>query len=457
MAIAVETTTSARNLEDVMWQKFVRGLAATSVGKGLDPKAVMPTSGLTQANWEVMDITGLPSNSANPAAKGSMIVPALEQWADVMPTWAPNYMPSSLDFHDQYSAFLNSIELSGGNAALQQIADGYATNVTTARSKLSADRMQVFTDWSAFNTAQAGIPPSAQTDYQSWYNSTWASTILNDENQVKAQTAKYRQALAAVGGPDYQTIVTAQDRANLSAPSGNALVYNGVTYPGYSVTPGLNDWYLSALQTLTNGSTPAIDIELSADDDNMSGTEDSSYAGGGASVSYSAFLWSGSASASYQQSKGAQSHDSLVQGMKIKYTAQAASMFTFSPARWYDSAMVSAFHDHISPNSAFANKPLFGAGGLLNIWSKQVIVVLKPSVTITGDKTKIASLSNQFQQSSAASISVGAFCWSASANAAQGQSHYDTDVKVSSDGTSITMTDNTNSPKVIAVIPTKLG
>ena len=100
---------------------------------------------------------------------------------------------------------------------------------------------------------------------------------------------------------------------------------------------------------------------------------------------------------------------------------------------------------------------LFGDGGLLNIWSKQVIVVLKPSVTISGDKTTIASLSNQFQQNSSASISVGAFCWSASANAAQGQSHYDTDVKVSSDGQSITMTDNTNSPKVIAVIPDKLG
>jgi hypothetical protein len=443
----------ARDLTQVMWEKFVAGLCSQSAGKGLDPTLVMPTSGLTNADWEVMDITGLPSNSANPAAKGSTIVPALEQWANVMPEWSPNYVPSSRNFYDQYTAFLNSIELKGGNAALQQIADGYATNLKTARDKLQSDTTTMFLAWSAFNTAQAAIPPSSQTPYDQWYQNNWASTILADTNNVQAQSTLFNQAMAKVGGPDYQTISTAQSRAALTG--GNALMYNNLAYPAYTATPGLNDWYVSAMQTLASGAKPAISIEIELSDQHDSGTAQSSYLGASASVSYSAFLWGGSASASYSQSSGAQSYDSLAQGLQMVYTAQAATLFNFGLGPWYDSAMISGFADQISPTSALANKPMTGADGFLNLRVSQALVVLKPSVTLIGSKQTIAAISNQFAQQSSASVSVGAFCWSASASASQGQSNYANDVKVSSDGTSITLTDNTNAPKVILVVPSK--
>jgi hypothetical protein len=417
----------------------------------------MATSGLALANWEAMDITGLPKGVDAPAA-GTLNVPALMQWANVMPAWSPTYVPSSFNFYDQYSAFVNSIALKGGNAALQQIADGYSNNVNTARQKLSTDQTAMFTAWSAFNTAQAAVPPSGQVSYQQWYNDNWASTIAADHNELAAQITKFNQAIANVGGPDYKTISGAQTQAVLSPGAGNTLTGpSGAAYPSYLVPSSLNGWYVSALQSLADGSPPAIDFTITLDDADSSGIGTNSYFGGSAAVSYGTFVWGGSAAASYSQSKGAQKYDALAQGLKLTYKAQAAALFTFNIGTWYNSAMPSMFSDQISPGSALGNKKLFGRDGVLNLRTSQVLVVLRPSVTLTGSKQTISTLNTQFSQQSAASLSVGGFFWSASANASQGRSVYTADCKISSDGTSLTLTDNTNAPKVILVVPSKLG
>lgn len=448
----------ARDLTQVMWEKFIIGLSSTSAGKGLDPKTVMPTSGLTLANWEVMDTTGLPPSGLNPPAKGSTIVPALEEWANVMPDWSPNYTPSSRNFYDQYCAFLNSIALKGGNPALQQIADGYATNLSAATKALSADKTAAMKGWTDFNSAQAGIPPAAQTSYSQYYQDNWAATILADSNKVSAQLQLFNTAMSNVGGPDYITISNAQKKVLLTA-GGSGLSYpdatSGLLYPLYTASPRLNDWYINNLNAMALNAPNVIDFTIDLTDDNTGSTAESSYLDTSASASYSAFFWGGSASASYGQSQGAQSYDSLVQGLKMRYTAKAATLFSFSPGPWYDSAMISGFADQISATSALANKKMTGEGGFLNIRTAQVLVVLNPSVTLTGDSTTIAAVSHEFKQQSSASISIGGFCWSACAGVSQGQGSYDNDVKVSTDGLSITMTDSTNAPKVILIIPSK--
>jgi hypothetical protein len=443
----------ARDLTQAMWDKFVTALSETSAGRGLDPKTVMPTSGLTNADWEVMDITGLPSNSANPPAKGSTIVPALEAWANTMPEWSPNYVPSSRNFYDQYMAFLNSIQLKGGNAALQQIADGYATNLTNARTKLANDQTAMFTAWGTFNTGQGAIPEGSRITYDQWYQNNWASTILADNQAVQQQAGLFDQAMSNVGGPDFPTINRAKTRAQLAG--GNSLTYNNLQYPAYTVTPGLNAFLVEGLQTLARNDPPQIRVEIDLRDDNAQANAQSSYLGVSARASYSSFFWGGSAAAAYSQSRGAQKYDGLVQGLKMVYTAQAARLFTFNLGPWYDSAMISGFANQISPNSALAGKSMTGEGGFLNLRTSQVLVVLKPSVTLTGSRNTIDALSNQFNQQSSASISVGALCWSASASASQGQRSFSDDVKISSDRTSITITDNTNAPKVILVVPSK--
>ncbi len=447
----------ARDLTEVMWGKWVQALCSSSAGKGLDPATVMPTSGLTYADWEVMDITGLPPDSAA-GAKGTVKVPSLMQWANVMPQWSPNYAPSSNNFYDNYVAFLNSIALKGGNAGLQQIADGYGANLAAATKKLSDARAASNAAWAEFNTSQASLPPNAQTPYAQWYQDNSAATINSLENGVAAQATKYNQAMAQVGGPDYKTISGAQQKANLQAGS-SGLVYpagvGGQVYPAYSASPDLNDWYVQALQSLASSAPPQIDFTLTLADDDKNWTGQSSYFNAAAQVSYSAFFWGGSAAASYGQSKGAQTYDSLVQNMTMHYTAQSAGLFNFGLGSWYDSSMIKLFADQISPTSALAGKPMGGEDGYLNLRVAQVLVVMGASVTITGDSQTISQMANQFSQNSSASVSAGGFGWSASASMNQGASNFDNDIKVSTDGTSITMKDNTNAPKVILVVPDK--
>lgn len=442
-----------------MWQKFVQGLNATSAGAGLDPATLMPTGGLSNADWEYMDVTGLPPAGGTPPVKGSILVAGLENWADVMPAWGPTYAPSSLSFYNQYKAFLFSIALKGGNPALQQIADGYATNVATAQAKLTADQTNCLNGWIAYNQAQGSLPPSAQSTYVQWYRQNgWDKVITADQNALAAQVTLFNQALAKVGGPDYQTISSAQAAVTLSPAGGNAIQDTGGNlWPAYTVTPDLNDWYVSALQTLASGAAPALSMTFTLDDSNTANLVTSSFLDVSGGAHYDAFLWGGSVSASYKQSKGAQDYTSLAKGMSMTFQAQAAQLFSISPGTWFNSSIVSDFYDQISPTSALANKPLFGPDGRLNLRAGKLLVVLKPSVTLTSDSNSVQALYAKFKENSSASISIGGFCWSANANFAQGKSMFASDVKLSSDATSVTITDNTNSPKVIAVVPISMG
>ena len=78
-------------------------------------------------------------------------------------------------------------------------------------------------------------------------------------------------------------------------------------------------------------------------------------------------------------------------------------------------------------------------------------------MTLTSDTQSIQALFSKMSQNSASSIYIGGFCWSAQANMSQGASSFSQDVTMSADKTSITITDNTNSPKVIAVVPITMG
>jgi hypothetical protein len=68
----------------------------------------------------------------------------------------------------------------------------------------------------------------------------------------------------------------------------------------------------------------------------------------------------------------------------------------------------------------------------------------------------MSQLKSAFSQQSQASFSVGGFFWSGSASVSQGSQYSKADVAWSSDGLSVTITDNTNAPKVIGVVPQNL-
>jgi len=75
---------------------------------------------------------------------------------------------------------------------------------------------------------------------------------------------------------------------------------------------------------------------------------------------------------------------------KLTFTVQAAQMFTVNPGPWYDSAMVSLYSSLLDPNSVLAKQPVFGQNGFLNLRTYQILVGYKRKVTITGDLSLVS-------------------------------------------------------------------
>jgi len=433
-----------------MWEQFVSSLATNAGGKGLSVSTYMPTSGLSAADWEYLDTTGIGTGTP-----GEIIPPNIITWADSMPEWGASYVPGN-SFYDQYKAFLYSIKLKGGDPAQQQIATALGVKVTNAQQDLSDTRSAMISAWTKFNGEQSALPPSAQQSYTEWYNANYAGTISAKENALQAAEANYNAALQKVGGPDYQTLSNAIGKVTLSSGAGNALKDTaGVLYPMYKITGDLNSWFLSALQN--DGKNPEVNFTIDLSQSKTYNGAKSSYFNTSVSGGYSSFFWGGEASFAYQQSKSATDYSNLVEKLSMTYTAQSMQMFTATPGNWYDSAIISAFYDQIDPNSAFANKDLFGEKGLLNLETRQILVVFRPEVTLSGTKDQISEVTNTFHQASQSSFSIGGFFWSASASVNQGQDSYNATVETSNDGKSVTFKYNSNTPKVIGIVPQNLN
>lgn len=441
------------DLEQQMWQMYLDQLTRTV--SGVDASQYMPTSGLALANWEVMDVTGLPVSGKPKPKLGATIVAGVQQWADTMPQWSPTYVPGD-SLYQSYVDFLGAIQLKGGDPAKEQIASGYAKTFAKANKRLRADLAQVQQEWIKFATAQQSLPAAQQTSQAEWYQQNWASTIAQDQDASAAAQANYQKALQAVGGPDFPTITAARTRASLSTSAGNSLTDpTGVPYPRYDITPSLNQWYVQVLAT--DGGHPEVDftIDLSQASEYTGKTSDffnASIAG-----QYSGFAWGGSASASYGQAKSREDYSHFMQNMKLRYTAQAVTVFSISNPPWFDAGVVKAFSHQIDPNSAFAKIPMFGPGGLLALRAKQLVVAFKPTITLTGSKSDISSVTEAFNRQGSGTVSVAGLAWSASASASGGSSAYSATVNASGEGDSITIAANTDNPKVIGVIPEKLG
>lgn len=89
----------------------------------------------------------------------------------------------------------------------------------------------------------------------------------------------------------------------------------------------------------------------------------------------------------------------------------------------------------------------------MNLIPQQIYVAFKPSIKLTGTTQTMSQVKNAFAQQSNGSVSIGAFCWNASAAFGQGSQNSAADLKWSTDNTSVTITDNTNAPKVIGIVP----
>lgn len=272
--------------------------------------------------------------------------------------------------------------------------------------------------------------------------------------------------------PPVQSAIAASVRYTMADPA-HGSTPAGPSFPGYTVAPGLAQWYQAALQTLTSGDPPALDFTVGAGP--ATNEADLAHAVSAGPVGERPSVPSAAAAAAPQTgmaggldqgatalsrpflpalagarpsgingtmpSPATPGGDRDLDGLTMRFTAQAVGTFTVRPERWFDASVLVVYGDQLISGSPLSGKALFGPGGLIAFRLSSIVVAFRRSVTIRGTEKQIAALKGA---SGPALGEVGGFAFAAPTIAG-------------STTTSLTLADNTNIPYVIAVGATPIG
>lgn len=444
------------DLDKQMWATFVSKLSGQA--EGLNPDEFLPTTGMTLADWEAVQppgATDLPTTT--PRRPGERIIPGLRLWADMMPVWKPTYQPGS-SFHNNYLAFLESIEIPGGDPELRKKARQARKQMNKAREELVQLESDVVDGWLEFAPKQKALPKQSRQTFQMWFSRRWASSISTAEANLAAADVNYRKVLREYGGPDAEAIARARSNAVLNPNAGNALTDpdTGLMAPYYAITPSLNEWFTGVVKGEAEGSP--VDFEIDFSRERETTKEDSFFVKTSLEAGYMPpFSWGGTAAVSYEQSDKKTEYSHFLENMSMRYQAQAVNVFTVAQPPWYQSNTIQQFRDRIDPESALGGQELFGPGGFLNLRPNLIFVVYKPRVTLTGSTKQVDALTTAATKQGGGSVSVGSMGWGVKASASGGTTAHEASMTKSSDGSSVTIEDTTGLPKVLGVVPLRLG
>jgi hypothetical protein len=123
--------------DGALWAAYAQALAA-QMGLCNRDDTFKIGSGLSLADWEVVNYTGLPETDT----PGTKLWENAYGWGDAMPRYAsPCYVPGN-SFHDMYAALLGALHATGADQAA----------VDVARTRLKRDRMgdRNGTTWPAY-------------------------------------------------------------------------------------------------------------------------------------------------------------------------------------------------------------------------------------------------------------------------------------------------------------------
>ncbi|MBC7859574.1 MAG: hypothetical protein H7Z39_12520 [Burkholderiaceae bacterium] len=317
-------------------------------------------------------------------------------------------------------------------------------------------------DWE--NIDYTGLPhagvPGAQivANVYNWADTMpdYASSAYVPGKSWYSQYAAFINALKAAS-PDARLVDAARDKLAQETMTDGA----GGSWPGYRISPGLNDFMLASLQSLTQAKPEQIrfclDLPLASAGQLFSTSDPHEPAAGGAAPFFGIHQCAGAAAGkngaavraparSQASAASAAWRRRLLPGdTHIEFKAQSAQMFRVQPGRWYDSAMVSGFSDRIDPDSALANKPLFGPNGMLNVRTSQILVALGRTVTIHLEPEQLDLCAAVAGAADDAVLNIGGFCFDSE------------QTEIRAGGGALTFCDNTNAPYVIGVATEVFG
>jgi hypothetical protein len=437
-----------------MWAMYLDGL---NRGSGLpSPQGLMlaGTSLPAQLNTETVSV---------PPISPEQALFQIFSLGDNLPEWKSEtsgntglfYTRSVVDLFNQYAAFLNSIKLQGDpDPAVQALVRARRAELDAALTRYT----ETFTK--AFDAFQK-TPPGMYKDWEDFLKRTPYGGILAQENAAvqNAQTA-LDQALRQAFGAQAEQLALAMNQvravqSQMATGQGSLImqVKNDVNkaFPVPSFLPsllgqgggaGYSAWLDQAILAAAQKQPPEVQIAIRQGSSQFDMSQ-MTFAFGG-KVSYFPFVWF-EASGSYTEVKV----DTASSEFSIEITMQSVTQVTLQPGQWYMGSMVANFTQpgDFLADSPFAQKPIWGPGGLFNTQLTGIVVAFRPGVRASFDRDSYQRLRQDWTASGSLRVGVGPFFLGVGGGASGSKE----DIVWDDAAYTISFTDKTLVPKIIGV------
>jgi hypothetical protein len=320
-----------------------------------------------------------------------------------------------------------------GNAVTKANSDMNQAYLTAKQNGglVFASKYPEITDWISSNE---GASYQKQVDNAVANKNRKQDLIL--ELQEASMPATLKDAIAAIKLPDTDPASSTAPRGWTKVPDGSGILR---WQPDWQIETSGRNWRAE----LTRGSQGSFTIELNASD--SSSNLENSWAGG--SASYNNFFWGVSGSGGWSKMDLTESDKNV----KATISVQSSTTVEVTPGAWYDGGFMKDLatgggqgYTIASPYHATGGaNALFGQGGLLSTRVSSLLVVYKPSFSITMSKSTYNKNVQKFNGSGG--FRIGPFQFGGSGG------HESTYTHSTSDGTTFTGKSTSDYPLIIGV------
>lgn len=369
-------------------------------------------------------------------------------WSDLMPEWSPIYQRTSAGASVAYGMLLGSLEIPDVPPELKRPLEKAAEEYDRAARKYEAALRDVGERWPKFDQWQRQhLPPNRWKSYDEWFAEIGAPQLAPQRSAYDRAAQEYAALINRVHGGWEIVAQAVQNYRNpayrLAASSPDGL---RLAYPTYNINPSLNDFVSESKRLVVEGRRNFSTIQLHKSSYRRRVTE-TRFGGGG-------FLFGGFfglfGGGSYYRQTIDVSHDDFF----FELTARNARSFSVNPGAWFNGQVIRAMQngpwrkDSVVDKWLKGGKPLWGNGGLFPLMTSSLLVVYQPKITIRLSHAEYHSMKER--------IRGGGVLWIGPFGFGGGYSRSIDDVKFDELTRTIIAEDSSETPKVMAVVASRL-
>eukprot|EP00164_Ancoracysta_twista_P002422 GFYU01003209.1.p1 GENE.GFYU01003209.1~~GFYU01003209.1.p1 ORF type:complete len:504 (+),score=197.38 GFYU01003209.1:159-1670(+) len=353
---------------------------------------------------------------------------------DNAPMWKSTYDKSGVRVSQQYGQIMDQLKRGAGTKPVDM--DKHRDEMEAARQNLDDFNMKWSSEW--LDQYRLQMDPS----YPPWMRKTEAQWFKEKGYQYKASAlqqemsaawAAYAADLQVYAGP-YKDVTDAvaqytNDQDNVPVPDGGY-----VKMRGYILSPNpeqtINDW---ADGKGRNEFHYVMDHKTSQYDYSKTTWKAQ------AKVKYGWFSFGGSGGRTTEQ-KTVHSND-----FKVDFKMDAWAAFDIMPGDWYNGAMLINHKNGEWDEQSRIGRGLskaWGEGGVFPLLPTRVVLAYNPSFKVGFDQSDYKEFKENWQTSD--DVCAGPFCFGGSAN------HEETHITTDDATQTITLTDTSGIPKILA-------